>query len=161
MRKPARLALPLLLALALLLQGCDRETTLAQVGLQVNIGLNGGAKTLGALERAGKLDPLTYRRLLSKIAAAQRIADQLNAELDRLAVIDAADRPALLRQIGELSGAVADIISEIPETKDSADVIFYLRLAKAALTGASVSVAALKAPAAPGDVRVKVQKVGR
>lgn len=139
----------------------DRETTLAKVGLDVNIGLNAGVKTLAALNRSGLFATDTYRKILPRLEQAQTAADKLNEQLDALAILNLADKPALLAQIANLSGIVGDILTEIPETKNNADVIFYLRLAKAGLNGAAIAVAAIKIPAPPQAITVKVEEVKR
>lgn len=146
----------LICALLLPLTACGKEKSLAQIGLDVNVGIQGAVKTLREINQAGRLSDAEYSRLLDRFEMAQAHADRLNQQLDALAVIDGSNKSEVLLAIGELSALIAAIARELdPQNEGLQRVAFFARLGVIALNSAAIAVAGINKPVAPSALRIR------
>lgn len=138
----------LVLAVAVLAQSflsmaCGSERSLAKVGYDLNIGINTTAHVVIDLRKQGiifKNDDAGYKQFLLLIDNSQKAADDLNRELDKIAVLDGTNRKQVLDYIDKLATQLV-LARQIAGKQLPPQVVNAIAIGQAALNGARIVVA--------------------
>lgn len=137
----------LLLTFSLVLSSaCGNSRSLAKVGYDINLGINTTAHVVIDLQNQGTIfkgDDRSYRNFLILIQSAQSAADDLNKELDKIAILDAGSATQALKYVDALATQLV-LARQVAGKTLPPQVVNAIAIGQAALNGARIVIAAYK-----------------
>jgi hypothetical protein len=141
----------------------SKDIQLAELGREINRGLNETVKALRTAHRGGLLQDAPYAFLLHKAKAIQTAADHANATLDQLSTLDLNNRENVLAALTEITLAVQNATNDPLFTLLSPNVQQQVnRVLSGISIGvqiASTLVSGLTRPTPPKDIRFQFTEV--
>jgi hypothetical protein len=152
----------ILLVPVILFSACDKEMTLAQVGLGVNTGIGEAYFEVKTRHEAGKITDQEAADLYFTLKQSQNASDSLNAALDKIGEIEnfAGNKAQALGKIREATFQLDGVVTAAAKLSDgefAEKLKFALRSGKLGLTAAEGAVLALSKPTPATAVVVKVK----
>lgn len=146
---------------------CDqdkpRDVRLAEIGRDINLGLNEGVRFLRSSHQSGLIADAPYAHSLRAIKKIQTSADYANRELDAIATLDLTNKAAIITALDGIARAVQEALNDPQITSLPPEVAQRIRMRLAAfslsLSVAKTIVAAIDKPTPKANIVFQIQGV--